>query len=52
MFQLTKDEKERLVANCDHLKVLNEKIQAIFSAIKQLLEPPKEERKIIGFQRK
>ncbi len=115
MFQLTKDEKERLVANCDHLKALtfsyrlpyafteqgvamlssvlnseraiqvnimimraftklkelllthkdlaiklealekkyaehDEKIQAIFSAIKQLLEPPLQEpKRRIGF---
>jgi hypothetical protein len=62
MYQLTEEEKEEVVANCDHLKTLKYSPQlpyvfteygaVIFAYLKQLLNPPQEPRPRIGFRRK
>jgi hypothetical protein len=54
MYQLTEEEKEEVVAICDHLKSLkySPQLPYVFDHLKQLLIPPEQtNRQRIGFRR-
>ncbi len=55
MFQLTEEEKNEVVANCDHLKTIKYAstlpyaFTVVFDAIRRLLAPPEKKKERIGF---